>query len=288
MAIAFDRVEKPLRQLRRSLKSLSANPAPEAVHKLRTRARQVEAIAAALPPTSEKLARRLLKSIKSVRKAAGRVRDMDVLAAHTRTLPQEPHSEALTLLLEQLESSRKTHAAALIDTLEVQRKPGREHLKQYASQLEKRKSSTALEREVEEKVNAAAAHLSAELSRWPALTARNLHAFRLKVKELRAVLQLLLSSDQALVNDLGVVKEKIGEWHDWLQLAKAAAEALDAKQHRALLAAIKQTGQRKLAEALTASTALRQHHLERPAKKPPVSERRPAGATIKARRTPAA
>jgi CHAD domain-containing protein len=272
MAIAFDRVEKPLRQLRRSLSKLAADPPPEDVHKLRTRARHIEAIAMALSPAGEKLARRLLKSIKPLRKAAGRVRDMDVLAVHARTLPLELHGESVASLLEHLESSRKKHAANLLEILDHHQKQARDQLKQYAAQIEKHKGSAPRAREIERQVRSAAASHTAELGNWPALNARNLHSFRLKVKELRSVLQLLSGADQALVDALGIAKDKIGEWHDWLQLAKAAAEALDAGQHRALLTLIRQNGQQKLNEALACANALRQRYFERPLKKPPIPD----------------
>jgi CHAD domain-containing protein len=287
MAIAFDRVEKPLHQLRKSLRQLPGGPAPEDVHKLRTRARQVEAIAAALPPASDKLSRRLRKSIKMVRKAAGRVRDMDVLTALARTLPQELHGESIALLLENLESSRKKYAADLLETLDNHHKQAREYLRQYAREIEERNASSARAHDAEQQIRFAAACHTAALASWPTLTARNLHAFRLKVKELRPVLQLLARGDQAFVNDLGTAKDKIGEWHDWLQLANTAAEALD-KQHLALLTLIRQNGKPKLNEALASANALRQRYLELPAKKPPVSERPAAGRTIKDRPNQAA
>jgi CHAD domain-containing protein len=290
MAIEFDRVQKPLPQFRKSLRQLPGSPAPDAVHKLRTRARQVEAIAAALPPATEKLARRLFKSIRAVRKAAGRVRDMDVLAANTRMLPQELHGESIARLLAHLESSRENHVEDLRATIDRHHKQAREHLKQYAGQIEKRNSSAVLADETEQLVRAAAAHHTAGLGSWPALTPRNLHAFRLKVKELRSVLQLLAGADRSFIDDLGSAKDKIGEWHDWLQLAKTAAEALDAQQHRAFLTLIRQNGKQKLNEALAVANAFRERHLEleRLAKKPPVSERRIPTSTVTERRTPAA
>jgi CHAD domain-containing protein len=278
MAIAFDRVQKPLRQLRKLLKNLHADPPAEEVHKLRTRSRQIEAIAAALSPAEEKLTRRLLKSIKPLRKTAGSVRDMDVLSAKARALPQEPgqnsHREALTRLVEHLELSRKKYAAGLVTALVRQRKTARQNLKLYAKQLECGKDSGSLAREREQQVQAAAAQLAAELGRWPALSARNLHSFRLNVKELRSVLQLLSNCDRAFVEALGTVKEQIGDWHDWQQLAMAATEVLHAQQDRALLSAIEELVRQKLREALTAANALRESRLQPAAKKPPASERR--------------
>jgi CHAD domain-containing protein len=44
----------------------------------------------------------------------------------------------------------------------------------------------------------------------------NLYQYRLKVKELRNLLQLAEDADQqAFIDRLGEVKDAIGEWHDW-------------------------------------------------------------------------
>lgn len=284
MAIAFNRMEKPLRQLRSLLGQFPQDPAPGAVHRLRTRSRQVEALAAALPPSGEKLTRRLLKSIKSVRKAAGRVRDMDVLAAHAHTLPAEPYGAALARLIAYLGQSREKHARELLQTIAERRKTARDSLKSYARQMEIGKDSAAFAREAEELVHAAEARITAEISRRPTLTARNLHAFRLNVKELRSTLQLLSAPDRDFIDALGVVKDKIGEWHDWLQLGKTAAQVLDARQDRALLAAIQETRRHKLREALLSAQSLRQALLDRSAgkapRKPPLAERRPPALSV--------
>ena len=63
-----------------------------------------------------------------------------------------------------------------------------------------------------------------ELNRWPEFNAENLHAFRIKVKELRYVLQLAKDPDLKFVNALGKVEDQIGDWHDWQQLAEIAGE----------------------------------------------------------------
>ncbi|HEX4032538.1 MAG TPA: CHAD domain-containing protein [Terracidiphilus sp.] len=300
MAIAFDRMEKPLRRLRKLLRKLPANPAPAAVHKLRTRARQVEAIAMVLPPCGEKRARRLLKSIQSLRRAAGGVRDMDVLAGLARTLPLEIQREAVTCLIDPIEShldaSRKKYAAELAEMLERRRKTTREHLRLYAKQLQRAKVSASVERHAEQQAQSLATHLAAELERWPALTAGNLHAFRLKVKELRSVLQLSNGSDRAVIDALGAAKDAIGAWHDWQLLYEAAAELpatqlMGGRQDRDLLAGIEAAADEKLRAALSAAGTLRsqyferaaQHLAERPRKKPPTSERPAAGHALTGR-----
>jgi CHAD domain-containing protein len=62
---------------------------------------------------------------------------------------------------------------------------------------------------------AAAAKLSRELAQPATLNKSNLHPYRLKVKELRYILQMADSPDtRDFIDSLGAVKNAIGEWHD--------------------------------------------------------------------------
>src|SRR5579859_2774337 len=70
MAIELERMEKPLRKLRKILKEWPSDPPPEMVHKLRTQTRRTEAIVSSFMLDQEPEVRRLLKAMKPVRKAA--------------------------------------------------------------------------------------------------------------------------------------------------------------------------------------------------------------------------
>lgn len=280
MAIEIDRLERPLRKLRKALKSLSKDPPPEEVHKLRTRARHIESIAPALTSGKNKKTRRLVKSIKPVRRAAGTVRDMDVLTGNALSLPQNAHSESLLRLIEHLGATRQQSAGALLETVDEQRKSARRILKKYSKLVKERvlKSSPNGKQPAgntisPDRIAKPARHLRAailaltdELRSWSALGESNIHPFRLKVKELRSILQLLPDSDAELVKSLGEVKDRIGDWHDWQQLSGFAHAALDAHEDRALLEQIDATGQRKLKEALVSANELRKRNLKKPQK----------------------
>jgi len=265
----FDRVEKPLRQLRKTLKSFPEDPPPDTVHKLRTHTRRIEAVAAALEPADGKITRRLLKSLKPVRKAAGGVRDMDVLTADALEMPHPSNEDSLTRLVKHLGNLRQANAGALLDAVKRQRKPARRRLKEYEKLVEavfsgEKKAPLAVSRSVvsQNGDDSIVATLMDELGHWPRLSARNIHAFRLKVKELRYVLQLYPHSDADFGDALGRVKDQIGEWHDWVQLERIAGEVLDPKEDRALLGRIGRTVQQKLAAALVVSNALRGKYLQ--------------------------
>jgi CHAD domain-containing protein len=268
MEIELGNVQNPVRKLRKSLKTLPKDPPVEEVHHLRTRARRLEAIVAALMLGHKKMTRRLLKTIKPVRKAAGEVRDMDVLVENALALPshhRRDSDDSVARLLEHLGSMRTECARGLLDTVAAQGKDARRALKRFSRQLEKRSNGKNPGAMIEVTRNwphqDAALNLIAELNRWPGLNAENLHAFRLKVKELRYILQLDEHADPKFMNALGTVKDQIGDWHDWQQLAKIAQKVLDPQDDRAALKKIEAIGKKKFNQALASAHAMRTRYL---------------------------
>ena len=149
MKLQTDAVAKPLQNLRKQLNKFPSSPPPEDVHSLRTHTRRLEATVAALALHREKESRRLLKLITPVRKAAGKVRDMDVLIGDVLTLTEDQGSEAVVRLVEHLAKMRVRHARKLQDVISSRRQDIRKRLKQ-SSQLMRRKlkdSSAALDGE---------------------------------------------------------------------------------------------------------------------------------------------
>jgi CHAD domain-containing protein len=266
MAIRPQRVQKPLRELRKSLRKLSPDPPPEEVHALRTLTRRVEAIAAAWEHGDGKLQQRLLRSIQPIRRAAGRVRDMDVLAANVLGLPQS--SASLARLVENLRSARRAYANALLRAAGRHRKAACHAVKQYSRLVrpafagnKSSLSAGARASQAENAIHSAATKRMSALSRWPALDESNLHDFRLKIKELRSILQLFADSDRGLVEALGGANTRIGDWHDWQQLKEIAEGIPGEPLDRALLAQIGRTVKSKLRLALAACDALRKTYL---------------------------
>lgn len=269
----LERAEKPLLQLRKLLKKLPENPAPDEVHKLRTRARRIEALAGALETADAKKTKKLLKLIKPLRKAAGDVRDMDVLTGDLLHMPQNGNQasthDPLVRLVEHLGKLRRESASGLLRAVNRQRRPARRLLKKYIKLLESvvkgaRHAPIEIARTLEsaDGSGSRASTLMMELRQWPRLNDRNIHSFRLKVKELRYVLQFFPGADRALVDALGKVKDEIGDWHDWQQLLAIARDILDAHNDRALLDEIEAVTKEKLAHALAGANALRRRYLK--------------------------
>ena len=245
--------------------------APKDVHKLRTASRRVEAIAGVLQAADGKKSRRLVKSIEPVRKAAGGVRDMDVLLADARKLARYCDGESLGHLVEHLETARQQYAGELQHALHHRRKAVLADLKEYskfvasaAKHAQSASSSGADANQSQENIHSSAMDVMRELGDWTPLEADNLHEFRLKVKQLRYTLQLDAQSDAALVEALGDVQRRIGDWHDWHQLEQIARQALLLEEDRALLDRIGETVKRRFDRALAAANALRGKYLNIP------------------------
>jgi CHAD domain-containing protein len=267
----LERVRKALRELGKTIESLPADPAPGAVHKLRTAARRVEAIAAVLQFSGGKESRRLVKSIEPLRKAAGSVREMDVLASHARKLARYCPGAPLTRLLDHLQIARLQNAAALQRALLLRRKAVLRDLKEYSRSIPRAaKHAKAIAHasdasaRTQEEIHSAALNVVRELGVWLPLDAENLHAFRLKVKRLRYTLQLDENADSGLVEALSDAQRRIGDWHDWQQLDKIAREVLVLEEDRPLLDRIGQTTRRRFERALAAANALRGKYLAMP------------------------
>jgi len=266
----LERVQKALRELGKSLKSLPKNPLPKAVHKLRTSARRVEAIAAAMSRRQNGKSRRLVKSIEPLRKTAGHVRDMDVLEANLRRLSRDGSGDSLARLMEHLRFVRTSEALELRHALDRKSKKAKQELKQFARDLQSAWPSNgsaahaagpARNGRHRNGVNPTARHVASELSDWPILDEQNLHHFRVKIKQLRYILQLDPKADPDFIAALGSVQRRIGDWHDWQELAAMARQFLNSDHDQALLARIEETKGNKLMRAKAAANALRREYL---------------------------
>src|SRR5579863_5193505 len=102
-------------------------------------------------------------------------------------------------------------------------------------------------------------NLSSTLTEWSRPSKDNLHSYRLKVKELRYVLDLGHDVDTGLRSALGETKNKIGEWHDWCVLENIARRIL--KNNPDFCRRIHSRADEKLDPALATATHLQSRHL---------------------------
>jgi CHAD domain-containing protein len=258
MKFDLESVRKPIRIVRKVLQTLAKEPPVETIHRLRTNARRIEAILSATMPGEKKANRRLLKAIKPIRRAAGGVRDVDVLLRIARTLPIWPSDDSVPRLLAQLERLRLKRSHKLHRTVNKLRKKARCRLTTVSKLVEtKLTKEGSHESSYMEVGSDAASRSAAKLMGWPALDEGNLHAFRIQVTELRYVLQADQAGDPNQVKALGKVKDLIGEWHDWRHLEEVAQKALDIQKDSAAIKTIVEMERKKLKKALGAANSLR-------------------------------
>jgi CHAD domain-containing protein len=254
--LQIDSVEKLFEKLRKQLNGFPSNPRPEEVHSLRTQSRRLEATVAAVVVDGEKKSRSLIKALTPVRKAAGKVRDMDVLIGAVLELSEHHGCEALVRLVQHLAKMRVKSARKLRDVVGAHEREARKRLKQSAKFIRKKLESDSEAMSGE----AAPQILMTDLSHWPELDAGNLHLFRIRIKELRYMLQLTPEADEKRLGALGEVKDAIGEWHDWVELLKIAQKVLDPRSDGEVLQRIEGTGSEKLQRALAAANQLRERY----------------------------
>jgi CHAD domain-containing protein len=266
MGFDLDRVHKDIGKLRRFLKHAPKHATPKKVHSLRTCIRRFEAAMQALALDSNPNEQRLLRKLATLRKRAGKVRDLDVLTGYVADLEVSGEEECMVQLLEHLgaehiKQSQRLHSSA--------RKHGeslRRRLKRTAAHLNALEEDGPASNSTPGRAMISELRLQRELTQPIRLTKANLHPFRLQVKELRYMLQMENDpADRALIETLGRVKDAIGEWHDWQQLLTIASETLPHGSKCKLMPLFQKTTQQKLKHALAVANSGKQHLQRSPA-----------------------
>jgi CHAD domain-containing protein len=269
MAFDSDRVRKPIRKLRKLLRKLPKQPTPDEVHNLRTNTRRLEAILCALSLDSHRNDRRLLKNLAQVRKRAGKVRDMDVLTGFADGVHVNGEQDCKVKLLEHLGAKRRKGAKKLHVVVTKQGSTARSRLKRTLAELENALDQSARDGSRAGNATARAAafalRLESQLAHPSRLSRKNLHPYRLGVKELQNVLRLgEHSSNEEFVNALGQVKDAIGEWHDWEELLAITKGVLDHGTKCTLLRRLKEISDEKYRDALSKAENMRRLYLPIP------------------------
>ncbi|MCU1309052.1 MAG: hypothetical protein JWO20_177 [Candidatus Angelobacter sp.] len=259
MPVDNARIEKPVRKVRKFLKRAPRNPTPDEIHDLRTNTRRLEATMQAFGLSSNGNEQQLLRELKRVHKRAGKIRDMDVLTEDASTIHLDGEQSCVVQVLEHLGAERNRHVKKLRALVRRDGPEIRQREKRSLKDMEKLLQSGKNSRPsgpVEAMANAL--QLSSELAAPARLDRKNLHPYRLKVKELRYVLQLANDSDhQQVVEKLGEVKDAIGEWHDWEELIGIANGVIDHGSNCKLLRELRSISSSKFARALSLANGMR-------------------------------
>jgi len=137
MSFDIERIQKSTRRVRKFVRKNSKRPSSNAIHNLRTSTRSLETTLTTLRLNSKKTGKRLLRGLADLRKRAGKVRDMDVLAAHALTVNQAGEQDCLVQLLEYLGARRNKSTKKLRRVIARARPQLRRNLKRNSKRLEK-------------------------------------------------------------------------------------------------------------------------------------------------------
>jgi CHAD domain-containing protein len=222
----------------------------EAVHRLRTGSRRLQAILEATLRSAgpaahalERPARAWLRELKQVRRSAGAVRDLDVqrkLLANWIS-QQKPKPETTPG-----NEPSPMHVRAELkqaEVLDAWLKNERKHLA-HAMQKQIRKRQQGLEQAQSAFFTAitrvppggsialgSADAMALEMfvhatDAMPLLHGENLHEFRKATKKARYVAEVSADGDSSVASALKRIQDAIGEWHDWVCLGEESQAAL--------------------------------------------------------------
>ena len=271
MALNAEAVDKPFKKLRKLLKDFPDQPAAEDVHDIRTHTRRIEAIVGAFQLQGKKAGKSLIKDLKPIRKAAGHVRDMDVLTDLAASVEPKGDTACRLKLIHYLSARRTKLATKLAKKISANGHRLRMGLKDCGALAEEdvgQANPVRAKKKVKRKSGEKAARSMAfslqiekEMRAWPRLNKENIHPFRLKVKELRYTLQLGEAGDSRLIDALGGVKDQIGLWHDWNELAGVSAHVLDHGAKCPVVTRIRTCAEEEFQKAIEAADSLRARYL---------------------------
>jgi CHAD domain-containing protein len=248
------------------LRKNSKRPSTDAIHNLRTSARSLETTLLTLGLDSKRKVKRLLRGLGRVRKGAGKVRDMDVLTANALTIKRSGEQDCLVQLLEHLGAERNKYAKRVRRVIEAHTPQLQRDLKRNSKRVEQilyRAVNKPQDSNATPATMAKAIKIASELNSPQRLNRENLHPYRLKVKELRNILQLSDDADnQEFIERLGDLKDAIGDWHDWEELISVAKEVLNHGTSCKLIKELKVTSDDKYESALSLANRLRSTYLK--------------------------
>jgi CHAD domain-containing protein len=291
MPLDARKIEKTIGKLRKLLKKAPKLPSPDDVHDLRTRARRIEATFEAAGLASKRNERRLLSRLKQMRKKAGKVRDMDVLTSHVSAGSLNSEDPSVITLVEYLARQRHRRARKLHESIVKHGAEARQRLKRAARRIRQIAApggSSDQSKEPATNAAAAALRLSNELAAVPTLRRSNLHPYRMKIKQLRYVLQAAENhGNRELLGALGKCKDAIGEWHDWQELVGIATKLFEDDPNCEALRKLREIQQQKYESALTMTNQMRRryNYLHSTAQSTGAQARRPSQQALRAAAT---
>lgn len=256
MSIQISKAIEPLDEMRAMLAQWPDDPTDKNVHALRKAARRAEAVADLLDLHREPQMSQAWKRLDSLRRSAGKARDLDVLKGLVESLAtSNSGTPCVEELLQHILAMRRKAVQTLNRKIQKHGKylaRGLAKCLEYIQGSVEDRDAAQPEKNNEDGLNKQAT----KLYRAGRVTSENAHRFRIKVKKLRDMLELFDDANGVLLKTLTSIKDDIGTWHDWHEVVELAEDTLDAREGRQCIQSLKQIRQEKLKQALSSANKL--------------------------------
>lgn len=211
---------------------------PKSVHRLRTTVRRIESLVGYANPDIGKKEERTLEKMADLRKRAGKLRDLDVLADLLGNLGNGSAAKDRKALADALEKKRDQQAKRLVSALKKLHEAkffGRLHRiaeQAGAPQGDKNRALAPLE-----EAKAQLAQMADDFGSGQTLKPSRLHEARLTLKRIRYLAELAEESaaQKDFIHKLKSTQDAIGNWHDWLELTERAEKRFSDRANSALV-----------------------------------------------------
>jgi CHAD domain-containing protein len=221
---AQDRTQALFHALFSLVAKVKPEVSPKQVHRLRTTIRRIESLLTFVSPDLSRRQKVALEELGSLRKRAGKVRDLDVQIGLLREIANGSTAGDRHALEQELKYKRERQAKRLAsEARELKGSRSSSHLMRLGGDL------SAADIRVNGPIDAAEARLSGLRSGFDPtakLKTRRLHALRIELKLVRYLAEADAESPrrEALLESLKSIQDAMGTWHDWEQLRQTAAK----------------------------------------------------------------
>jgi CHAD domain-containing protein len=270
-------LEQQMRGLTEDLSAIVSKLAdeatPKSVHRLRTTIRRIETLVSYANPDIGKKLERSLEKLESLRKRAGKVRDIDVqkkLLDRVGNGSTAKDRKTLSALLDKKRGRQATRLQSAIKKVLESKFISR--MERIAEKIAGGPSGANRPLAPLEEARLQLARIAEDFSLRQSVKPNRLHNARVQLKKVRYLAELAEESAErkVFIDELKKVQDTVGEWHDWQELAQLAEKRFSDRVNCALLREVRALFSARQSAAVSAMNRL---FISQSTRKPPRSVR---------------
>ncbi|MBZ5521216.1 MAG: CHAD domain-containing protein [Acidobacteriia bacterium] len=255
-------IQKKIRGLTADFKKLLArlerDVTPKDVHHLRTTIRRMESLIGYTHPEVGRKQQKAIDELDSLRKRAGKVRDLDIQMGLLGEIGNGSTAEDRRSMMEYLKARRHRQAMRLLSDI---RDIDHHKLFPRLGKISEKVDGLAPDGAEALPLAQALAALREMANKAPArssLKAARMHEMRISLKRIRYTAELAEDSEarQQFLEALKPVQDAIGEWHDWETLLATAEKQFRGRVNCPLLVEMRALFSAKFSSATSAVSRL--------------------------------